>query len=70
MSEWLLLQRLIANDGAAKDLLGQSVAISGATLAVGARDADTDFVIWNNLFVFFVESCVEVVDVSNGTVGC
>ncbi|MCI0389939.1 MAG: putative Ig domain-containing protein [Acidobacteria bacterium] len=37
---WLIEQRIFANDGAADDLFGTAVALSGDTLAVGASRGD------------------------------
>jgi len=40
-SSWSLQQKLLASDGAGFDRFGYSVAVSGDTVAVGAREDDT-----------------------------
>jgi uncharacterized repeat protein (TIGR01451 family) len=38
---WTLEQRILASDGAPQDAFGSALAVSGQTVAVGARGADT-----------------------------
>ena len=40
--EWIFQQKLVADDGAVSDEFGESVAIYGSTLVVGASSDDTD----------------------------
>jgi hypothetical protein len=53
--EWVLVQNLRDEDGKNADRFGQSVALLGQRLVVGARDADADDRLVNTGAVFFHE---------------